>query len=334
MAPGGSAWWTSGRPVGRRNGVRLHPPSCSCRRETLRQGRVKWGGIEWWFNGIYGDLNGGFMGFYETKMGPPLKPNDLENKVTFENTHFAVGPMFGRSRRLSVVPSHKFFLLGRKTIVTSWEAWTQVANHTFFLRLGLQCIVTRLMMFNDFTYDWANLGLHIKKQYHFTVYCKPKHMIIIFPPYFMISMARKQDLFRGQVLRTSGLVADRLHDSHDLPGPESGEYPCKARAAVGCFYQKKIRLKQYIGEKIRWDMVRWWATHVSCSVFLCSFFLRIILSCDRLAMPPTNFPLLDPTTSTSWDKCTDVTFAPRRVPWVKLEASIPVYYIYIYLRIW
>jgi hypothetical protein len=89
-------------------------------------------------------------------------------------------------------------------------------------------------------------------------------------------------------------------------------------------------LKQYIGEKIRWDMVRWWATHVSCSVFLCSFFLRIILSCDRLAMPPTNFPLLDPTTSTSWDKCTDVTFAPRRVPWVKLEASIPVYYIYIF----
>ena len=52
--------------------------------------------------------------FYQTKMGPPLKPNDLENKVTFENTYFAVGPMFGRSRRLSVVPSHKFFLVGKK----------------------------------------------------------------------------------------------------------------------------------------------------------------------------------------------------------------------------
>ena len=83
------------------------------------------------------------------------------------------------------------------------------------------------------------IGFTYKKPYHVTVYCKPKHMIIIFPPYFMISMARKQDLFRDQVLRTSGLVADRLHDSHDLPGPESGEYPCKARAAVGCFYQKK-----------------------------------------------------------------------------------------------
>jgi len=63
----------------------------------------------------------------------------------------------------------------------------------------------------------------------------------------MISMARKQDLFRDQVLRTSGLVADRLHDSRDLPGPESGEYPCKARAAVGCFYQKKSHV-----EAIHW----------------------------------------------------------------------------------
>ena len=54
---GGSAWWTFGRPVGRRNGVRLHPPSFSCRRETAG-GRGELNML----NG--GAFNGGLMGFY------------------------------------------------------------------------------------------------------------------------------------------------------------------------------------------------------------------------------------------------------------------------------